>query len=451
MSKKDKNQIVLANSAIEFQPDAIELANRKLPWWANLGVLWLFLLFVVAIVYASIYKVDVMVRCTGKIVSVQSNITMMPIERMIIEDINVREGDLVHKGDVLFVFDPTVNEADYVNYSELLAKAEPTYERLLAEFMETKYVPKDPNDRNQQIQQVLFEQRKRTYDSKVAYYDSAIKTTESQIASVKDSIITYENMIKEFDQTVQAYKYMASKGAIASLEQVQVEMNRISYEGTLTQYRNSLPTYMAQLASNQAERLAYIEAWREQVASDFNTAEQELTQYQQAMEKVKRYRDYYKIIAPCDAIVQEVAKYSRGSAVREAEPLISLVPVDAGYVVEIEIPAKDVSKVHLGQQVRVKLAAYPFQVWGTMEGKLTQISEDAFTRQQAQNMEVALTGNTYYRGWVTLDSGFKKEPDNYRLQPGLEATAEVITGQRRIITYIFHPLIKMLDESLREP
>ncbi len=164
MSKK-KNELVLSNDVIEFQPDAIELANRKLPWWASAGVLWLFGFLLIAIIWASVCKVDVLVQCNGKVVSLTPGITMSPLDRMIISEILVSEGDEVKEGDVLLRFDPTLNEADYRNLAEQLAKLQPEYDRLLAEFEGREYVPTDPNDHNQQIQLALFNQRKRSYES----------------------------------------------------------------------------------------------------------------------------------------------------------------------------------------------------------------------------------------------------------------------------------------------
>ena len=125
------------------------------------GVLWLFGFLLIAIIWASVCKVDVLVQCNGKVVSLTPGITMSPLDRMIISEILVSEGDEVKEGDVLLRFDPTLNEADYRNLAEQLAKLQPEYDRLLAEFEGREYVPTDPNDHNQQIQLALFNQRKR--------------------------------------------------------------------------------------------------------------------------------------------------------------------------------------------------------------------------------------------------------------------------------------------------
>ena len=450
MSKK-KNELVLSNDVIEFQPDAIELANRKLPWWASAGVLWLFGFLLIAIIWASVCKVDVLVQCNGKVVSLTPGITMSPLDRMIISEILVSEGDEVKAGDVLLRFDPTLNEADYRNISEQIAKLQPEYDRLLAEFEGREYVPTNPKDHNQQIQLALFNQRKRSYESQDNYYKALIATTESQIKATNDSIKKLEALLEEFTKMVVAYRELVAKQATAALDLVNIEMNRINYEGQLTNYRNALPSYESQLASNHAQRQAFIDQWHQQISEEYNTSEQNLTTAKEQFEKVKRMQDYYELVAPCDAVVHEVAKYAIGSAVREAEPVIMLIPKEEDFIMEIEIPAKDVGKVKVGDRVTVKLNPYPFQTWGKMIGELYMISEDTFTRNQPTDMATALTGNTYYRGKVRITQKFTKEPENFIMKAGMEGQAEIITGDRRIISYIFHPLIKMLDESVREP
>ena len=297
MSKK-KNELVLSNDVIEFQPDAIELANRKLPWWASAGVLWLFGFLLIAIIWASVCKVDVLVQCNGKVVSLTPGITMSPLDRMIISEILVSEGDEVKEGDVLLRFDPTLNEADYRNLAEQLAKLQPEYDRLLAEFEGREYVPTDPNDHNQQIQLALFNQRKRSYESQDNYYKAVIATTESQIKSTNDSIKNLEALLDEFNKMVVAYRELVEKQATAALDLVNIEMNRINYEGELTNYRNALPSYESQLASNHAQRQAFIDQWHQQISEEYNTSEQNLTTAKEQFERVKRMQDYYELVAP---------------------------------------------------------------------------------------------------------------------------------------------------------
>jgi len=133
--------------------------------------------------------------------------------------------------------------------------------------------------------------------------------------------------------------------------------------------------------------------------------------------------------------------------VREAEALITLVPLDSEIELEAEVLPQDIGKVHVGSEVRVKLNSFPFQKYGTLDGVVRTISEDSFQKQQGE------PGNarTYYRTRITLSGKLRNIPKEFRLIPGMECQAEIKVGDRRIIEYLIHPLIKSLDESMREP
>ena len=101
--------------------------------------------------------------------------------------------------------------------------------------------------------------------------------------------------------------------------------------------------------------------------------------------------------------------------------------------------------------MRVKLNAFPFQKHGTLEGKVRNISEDTLQRQQAPTQDPEITSASYYRARISYSGKLRGVKDDFRLIPGMEASAEIKTGRRRVIEYIIYPLIKAFDEAAREP
>ena len=96
------------------------------------------------------------------------------------------------------------------------------------------------------------------------------------------------------------------------------------------------------------------------------------------------------------------------------------------------------------QQARIKIEAFPFQKHGTATGSVRTISEDAIADE--------VTGLPLYRARVQLeDTDLRNVPDNYRLLPGMTTSAEIKIGHRNVLSYFFYPLIRGLDESLKEP
>ena len=114
----------------------------------------------------------------------------------------------------------------------------------------------------------------------------------------------------------------------------------------------------------------------------------------------------------------------------------------------MQIESADIGYVRQGGLVQVKVDAYPFQMHGALEGRLRTLSEDAFRREN-----VAAGGfDAYYLGRIHLTRlRLKRLPRQARLLPGMTVSAEIAVGKRSVISYLLWPLIKALNESIREP
>jgi len=162
--------------------------------------------------------------------------------------------------------------------------------------------------------------------------------------------------------------------------------------------------------------------------------------------------------------VLEVADVSVGSVSEPGQPIFRLVPLDVPFEVEAEIPAKDIqlvqegtaeqfaaSELPKGSQVRIKVSAFPFQRHGTLDGVVRRISEGSFEKSEqaaALNPEAA----TMYKTRIQIidPNALKDVSNHFRLMPGMTATAEIKVGKRRVIQYFLYPLLRYMDESLRE-
>lgn len=173
--------------------------------------------------------------------------------------------------------------------------------------------------------------------------------------------------------------------------------------------------------------------------------DRDLTSTRKEYDKIAQLIEYVYLRAPCNAVVHEVTSFSPGSAVREAEALITLIPLDGNIELEAQIPPENIGKVKVGAPVRVKLTAYPFQKYGTLDGVVRNISEDTLEKQEAGN------SIKYYRARITVSGKLTGVKEDFRLIPGMEVQSEIKCDRRRVIEYILYPLIKALDETAKEP
>jgi len=144
--------------------------------------------------------------------------------------------------------------------------------------------------------------------------------------------------------------------------------------------------------------------------------------------------------------VLEVADRSVGSVIRQAEAIVTLVPLEVPLEAEALIDARDIGNIHAEADVRLKLDAFPYQKHGTLQGILRIVSEDAFTDRERRGEQ------SFYRARISLGPDQLREvsPD-FRLIPGMAVTAEIKVGERTILSYFLYPLMRGLDESIREP
>jgi HlyD family secretion protein len=114
---------------------------------------------------------------------------------------------------------------------------------------------------------------------------------------------------------------------------------------------------------------------------------------------------------------------------------------------EMEVSPADIGNIRVGDSVRVKVDAYPFQKHGVMIGRVATISADAFARQLPAGGQ-----GFYYLVRVTLqNTALQQMPAGpTRLLPGMTASGEIVTGKRTVISYFLYPVVRLLDESFRE-
>ena len=120
--------------------------------------------------------------------------------------------------------------------------------------------------------------------------------------------------------------------------------------------------------------------------------------------------------------------------------MITIVPDDTPLIIEAYIENKDIGFIRKGQEVRIKLDAYSYQKYGTIDGVITKISPDAYEDEKM--------GLVYKVNIEMKQKTIKTENETHNLTAGMAVTAEIKTGKRRIIEYITEPITESIDETI---
>ncbi|MBN2809147.1 MAG: HlyD family efflux transporter periplasmic adaptor subunit, partial [Deltaproteobacteria bacterium] len=218
------------------------------------------------------------------------------------------------------------------------------------------------------------------------------------------------------------------------------------YKTQAESLQNTINAGELRIQQLESERNVFINNWRKDLSTEIARYSNELDTYKQRLAKAERYSELVDIAAPQDSVVLEVGKISIGSVAKTGEALARLVPLNEPLEVEARISPQDIGFIRHGDLCKVKIDAFPFQKHGDLKGHLKSIGED--TQQDPSRPQEG----PYYTARIELESlTLKKVPKDNRLIPGMSLSAEIVVGKRTVISYILYPMIKLFDESIREP
>lgn len=219
-------------------------------------------------------------------------------------------------------------------------------------------------------------------------------------------------------------------------------------EEQLTANRAELADLGRHIESVRADRDSFVQNWRRDVTQRLVDAQRDRETVEQQLSAITRRGELMVLRAPADGTVLELGKRSIGSVVSVTETLVTLVPTDAATEAEVEIGPQDIGHVRIGDSARVKFESLPFQRHGSAVGTVRVIGDDVLPSDQGPGKARSFV----YRTRLTVDgSTLRNVPARFRALPGMELTAEVKVGTRSILSYFLEPILRMFDESLREP
>jgi HlyD family secretion protein len=414
-------------------------------------------IIVVLIVIASYVNIDIIVSASGRLIADAPTIVLQPMTLSVIRDIKVKPGDVVHKGDILATLDPTFTQADQGALQAQRASLAAQIGRLEAE-LDDAPIHLEASSPDAILQLTLYHQRQseyrqrlRAFDEDEQRYKSTIVATALNSASLAQQIDIARQM-ETMHQTLFKKQIEAKSTYLdATVARMRAERDQQDAEIHLNESRHFL-------LSRQAERQVFIDQWRSQLLDELVKARKEAKSVDESLVKAERMNDLVALKAPEDGFVLDVGKRSVGSVLQAAEPLITLVPTNAVLIADVMIASNDVGYTKPGDEVVIKVDAFPYQRHGFLNGRLRAIGEDSSgpsgsaTGSGPAGAAGGPPSGAFHRSQVALtDTKLQALQPGSHLIPGMTVTAEIKVGSRSIISYFLYPIMRGLDESIREP
>lgn len=434
-------------------PELDEVLSEKPPRPLRHTLHFVAALFVTLIAIASFTSVDIVVVATGRLVPNSQTIVIQPMSLAIIREIRVKPGELVRKGDIVATLDPTFTQADKTTLLAQKASVSAQTARLEAE-LSGQPLRFGSEGADNAIQETLYLESSSQYRARVKAFDEDIEHLKAAIQSGEQHDLSFQQEadIAREVKSMRAKLMALQVGTKLSLLNSRVTRMRAERErGDSLDHLNEL---RHTLSARQVERQVFIDEWRRSLLEELLRARKEAAGIVESLVKAERMSELSVLTAPVDGIVLDVAKRSVGSVMQSAETLVTLVPIDAPLIAEVAISSSDVGNIAVGNEVALKIDAFPYQRHGLIKGRLQTIAEDSISGGATASGSGLSSGGPglYHRSRVELtQTTLRAMPQGARLIPGMSLTADIKAGRRKAIAYFLYPILRGFDESLREP
>jgi membrane fusion protein, adhesin transport system len=364
---------------------------------------------VVGIVWAHFAKVEEITVGEGRVIPASREQVIQSLEGGILEAMNVHEGDIVERGQVLLEIDPTRATASYREGMSKVLALEGSVARLRAEAYqqslvfpdEVKAVPSIVRDETE-----AYNARRQALNESVAALNRSLELANKEIALSEP---------------------LSQRGLVSEVEVLR--MKRQANE------------FRLQIAERQNK-------FRTDANADLTRLESDLAQ---ARENVGAREDVMRrtvIKAPLKGIVKNIRVNTIGGVIAQGGDIMEIVPLEDQLLVEAQIKPSDVAFIRPMQPATVKISAYDYAIYGGLSGHVERVSPDTIKDEDRSRQGRA--DASYYRLVVRTDkSVLSAGGKTFPIIPGMTATVEVRTGEKTILSYLLKPVLKA-REAFRE-
>jgi len=431
----------------EFMPATVEVLDRPPAPFSRALLIFIVVFTVFVIGWASFARMDIVVSATGVVLPTGKVKVVQPLEPGIITDIYVRDGQFVKKGDLLVSMDNKDSLTDINTIKIELTKVELVILRFEAQLQNDVelFVPSvEIDEQSVQLHRQLLvyslaaqKERMDTLEMEIQRCYAERDATRSNFKRLTESLPLSREL---YDKK----SALAKRQLISSADLLQARIDISDAQHNLLAAGSRLQEIEARLECAREEKILAKTEYRRDILTQLTESGSKRLNLQDQLVKAENRQTHFGLRAPANGVIQQLSINTIGGVVTAAQPLMIIVPTDGGLEVEAKVLNKDIGFIVSGQNVSVKVTAYPFTRYGDLTGAIEWVARDAVLDK---------TLGPSYPIKVRVESYTLPNIVNGRqgvITPGMTVTADVKVGKRRVIDYFLGPVFRYKDKSLRE-
>ncbi|WP_245459813.1 HlyD family type I secretion periplasmic adaptor subunit [Rhizobium leguminosarum] len=459
----------------EFLPAALEIVETPASPTQMALIIIICLLATAVLAWSYIGRIDIFAIATGKIRPASQVKVIQPLETGRVRAFNVTNGTHVHAGDVLLELDPTEATADANELSTGLIsyRAETLRRNAVIEVVEQrvggKAVIRWPDD----IPGDIRSRENRVLEHDLGNLGAQLQSLDAQRAEklaerekLEDTTRAEAELIATLQQRVDLRNTLIANSTGTKSTLIDALQSLQDEQATFASDHGQMEQTIAALGTIEADKQRTREAFVSDNAQKLADAERQADQYAQRLVKARAAMEHMTLVSPIDGVVQALSVTTIGQVVTTGQQVMRIVPDDAKLEIEAYAENKDIGFLSEGQEAIIKVESFPFTRYGTLSGTVKRVARDSIPSSDAQLTEndptqlaksntnmtsMGQTQNLVYPVIITPSKvSIEAEGHDVALSAGMTVTVEIKTGSRRLLEYVFAPLVEVESEAMRE-
>lgn len=397
------------------------------------------------IVWAAISPIEEVAVASGKIVPATSVSDVHHLEGGIVDEVLVKEGDRVRRGQVLVRLNPNQTGADLAQLDVRVANLSMKRERLTASLdgRELNFGPvakRFPAIAEEHRQ--AFERDREQSLEEHRQLELAIGRLAEQLESARKEEVSLETQVKLQDEQAAIRRRSHARGYTSKTMMLQAEamaeqarQRVLTARGRIAELTNMHQEAETKLREAVAERFRKLSEERSEVAAQLNEAEEALAKHRDRVVRLD-------VVTPIDGIVHSLVHRVAREVVKPGAVVAQIVPGEGSVVAEVELRPHDIGHVQVGNEAEVKLSNYDPNTVGILRGEVKVISATTFETKE---------GAPFYRVRIALERDYLDvQGQQLPISPGTTLSAQILTGSKTLLRYMLKPVYQSLDTVFSE-
>lgn len=413
---------------------------------ALLGLIGLFM--VVALVWAARTELDDITRASGRIVASKDNQLIQAAEAGVLQKVYVAEGDIVEAGDVLMDLDGSAQSGQLDQELQRSYSLRARITRLQAEIdMADLIYPEQLRQLAPDVvasETALFQARKSELNDRIDVLKRQRSQREQQFQEAGAEQQSAQETLDLLAEQRAIIAPLVARGIESEMSLIDLRRGETEWRGRLAASRAALARIEAALAESDDEMRAQMSQFKSGALTELTKATSDLSALEPSLPALESRAERSQLRAPVRGVVNRILRSTIGSLARAGEDLIEIVPLDDMTLVEAYVRPQDIAFIYTGQPVKVKITAFDFARYGSLEGEITRIGADAVTRS-TRNEEEFFVVQVRTKGNILDGQGAPVQ-----ITPGMVTEVDILAGKKTILDYLTRPVIRVRDNALRE-